>query len=895
MQLRHYTALRSPLCRRAPPSLAGAATAAWPGAVSTVARPSPRPMPALGEAAGEKLRPVTPRVAAHRRKATTSSSATSVEVGGKLLFHTFAEASGNQLKLSFQLVSATVAGGDGYGVKGEEAMLEAVLSGEETQLDVTLLWDEAALGSPGAVIVRNHSDFPVYLKLLSLPTIAGPDGAATASVHFACHGWVYPVGKHPYRLFFTNDAYVKEKTPGALLKYREDELRVLRGEAGASSDRAFQEWDRVYDYAVYNDLGNPDLRNDLARPVLGGSNEYPYPRRTKTGRPPANKDPQTESRAPLDQQIYVPCDERVGAERFPAPSLPNLPGHFESFAEIYRLVGLDDLGRLPQAKEIINSSGTPPKLLPIPHVISVNPRSWRKDEEFARQMLAGSNPVCIRRVTEFPITSELDRAAHGDQDSKITGEHIERNMGGVTVRQAMEAGRLFVVDHHDWVMPYLSRINALPGDGEHGEVSPRMAYAARTLLFLDNDDSTLRPLAIELSSPHPDGERLGAVSTVHVPPDEHRDVTDDDDDRFTAWDLAKAHAAVNDACYNNFVVHWLRAHASMEPIVIAANRQLSVLHPIHRLLKPHFRNTLNANAVGRQIIFGSGDMRSNGDVFRGIHEVTFLASKYGIEKSSMAYKSWNFTQLALPTDLVKRGVARGDPKNPETLELLIKDYPYAVDGLDVWAAIKNWVADYCAIYYVDDGAVAGDGELQAWWREVRHVGHGDHRDAAWWPAMDCAADLVEACATVVWLGSAFHAAVGLGQFPYQGFPPGRPTITSRPVPEAAMTAAEFLGGVTPRKEAVAYMVAAARSVALEGEVCLGQRPDTERWTSERRAGEALARFRARLAAVAGEVERRNADPALKNRAGAVEVPYTQLAPAPAPGPAGRGIPNSITS
>ena len=45
-----------------------------------------------------------------------------------------------------------------------------------------------------------------------------------------------------------------------------------------------------------------------------------------------------------------------------------------------------------------------------------------------------------------------------------------------------------------------------------------------------------------------------------------------------------------------------------------------------------------------------------------------------------------------------RGLAKGDPNNPEKLELLIKDYPFAVDGLEIWMAIKKWVADYCAIW-----------------------------------------------------------------------------------------------------------------------------------------------------------------------------------------------------
>ncbi|KAH0783003.1 hypothetical protein KY290_002601 [Solanum tuberosum] len=713
----------------------------------------------------------------------------------------------------------------------------------ESAFRVTFDWDLDEFGVPGAFIIKNLHLNEFFVKSLTLDDVPNH-----GKIHFVCNSWIYPSFKYKSdRIFFANQAYLPSETPETLRKYRENELVTLRGNGNGK----LEEWDRVYDYACYNDLGEPDKGKEYARSILGGSSEYPYPRRGRTGRKPTKTDPNCESRIPLlmSLDIYVPRDKRFGH---------------------VKIIPLEIL------KDILQTDGQGLLKYPTPRVIQEDKTAWRTDEEFGREMLAGINPVLISGLQEFPPKSKLDTNIYGNQNSTITKEHVEDKLDGLIIDEAIKTNKIFILNHHDIVMPYLRRMNMSANT---------KAYASRTLLFLQ-DNGTLKPLAIELSLPHPDGDQFGTVSKVYTPADQGVECS--------IWQLAKAYAAVNDTGIHQLISHWLNTHTVMEPFVIATNRQLSVLHPIHKLLHPHFRDTMNINALARQILVNCG----------GFVEMFLFPANYSMEMSAVAYKDWVFPEQALPSDLIKRGVAVEDLTCPHGVRLLIQDYPYAVDGLEIWSAIKSWVTEYCNFHYKSDEKVQKDGELQAWWKEIREEGHGDKKDEPWWPKMETVQELIDSCTIIIWIASALHAAVNFGQYPYGGYLVNRPTLSRKFMPEAGSAEYEelktnpdkvFLKTIVPQLQTLlGISMLEILSRHASDEVYLGQR-DTPEWTKDQEPLLAFERFGKKLNDIEDRIMQMNGDHTKwKNRSGPVKVPYTLLFPTSEEGLTGKGIPNSVS-
>ncbi|CAI9785093.1 unnamed protein product [Fraxinus pennsylvanica] len=751
-------------------------------------------------------------------------------------------------------------------------------------------------GSPGAILITNFHENEFFLKEIVV------HGFAEGPIFFSADTWIHSRKNNPEsRIVFRNEACLPSQTPPGIKDLRHEDLMSICG--NGKGERKMHE--RIYDYDLYNDLGNHDKSEDLVRPVLGNK-ERPYPRRCRTGRPPTKKDPSVETRTEKPHPVYVPRDEtfeEIKQNTFSAGRLKALLHNlipliaatlsasdipFTNFSDIDNLYkdgvvlkeeGQEEVKTNQFLTNLINQVFTvDDKLLKydIPAIIKRDRFAWLRDNEFARQTLAGVNPVNIELLKEFPIRSKLDPAIYGPPESAITRELLEEELLGMSIEQAIKEKRLFILNYHDILLPFIEKINSLPD---------RKAYASRTI-FCHTPNGILSPIVIELSLPptpsSPSNKRIftrGHDATTHW-----------------IWKLAKAHVCSNDAGIHQLVNHWLRTHACMEPYIIATHRQLSSLHPVYKLLHPHMRYTMEINALARQSLI-------NAD---GVIEACFVPGKYAMEISSAAYKSmWRFDMEALPADLVRRGIAVEDPSAANGVKLVIKDYPYAADGLLIWSAIEDLVESYVGYYYSGPNSITTDVELQAWWNEIKNSGHYDKRNEPWWPNLTTKEDLSGILTTMIWIASGQHAAINFGQYPFGGYPPNRPTLMRKLIPQEGepdyinfllSPECTFLGSLPTQLQVTKVMaVQDTLSTHSPDEEYLNELHHIHRFSfSDPKVQQLFESFSAKLDEIERIIHQRNKDIHLKNRSGAGVPPYELLLPSSAPGVTGRGIPNSIS-
>ncbi len=184
-----------------------------------------------------------------------------------------------------------------------------------------------------------------------------------------------------------------------------------------------------------------------------------------------------------------------------------------------------------------------------PAIIQIHERdSGLSDREFARQRLAGPNPMVIQQMQNHALLS----AWQGEIEVPTTPD------------------RLFTLDYS---------LLTLTSEDMQPE---RYVGTPQTLFHQSNQG--LEPLLIQLI---PGGK-------VFTPQDGD------------AWMKAKLFVQVSDVTHHALVAHLCYTHLAMEAFAIATPRQLPVNHPLYRLIRPHFRFLLAINTRGNAILLGEG-------------------------------------------------------------------------------------------------------------------------------------------------------------------------------------------------------------------------------------------------------------------------------------------------
>ncbi len=278
------------------------------------------------------------------------------------------------------------------------------------------------------------------------------------------------------------------------------------------------------------------------------------------------------------------------------------------------------------------------------------------DREFARQRVAGQNPMMLRQVqpADQPLLQSWAEQKTMLQDNSIN------------LVQAAAEHRLFLADY-----PLLENLS--PADLQPGR------YVGSPIALFYQSSTGLEPCLIQLEP--------GRVVTPEL------------DGEADAWMQAKLFVQVADVTYHELISHLCHTHLAMEAFAIATPRQLPINHPMYRLLRPHFQFLLAINTRGNEILLGPGAAIDN------LMAPTRAAS---LSLMNKAYREREFQDYALPTNLKQRGVGAE----------FLPEFPYRDDALLLWEAIAHYVSQYLQQYYTNDAAVHQDAYLQAWAAEL---------------------------------------------------------------------------------------------------------------------------------------------------------------------------------
>ncbi|XP_077340074.1 polyunsaturated fatty acid lipoxygenase ALOX15B-like [Lithobates pipiens] len=423
---------------------------------------------------------------------------------------------------------------------------------------------------------------------------------------------------------------------------------------------------------------------------------------------------------------------------------------------------------------------------------------WKEDSFFGSQYLNGLNPTMIKKCVQVP------------GNFPVTDHMVAQSLGACTnLQKELQNGHIFLADYEVLQGVPTNTINEKP-----------QYIAAPMCLLWKNPQDQLVPIAIQLS------QTPGTNVPIFLPSDSEYD-----------WVLAKIWVRSADVQAHEADTHLLHTHLLAEVFSIASIRHLPMGHPVYKLIIPHFRYTLQINALARTRLIGPG----------GVFDQASVTGKGGIPviiKKAMA--ELTYSRLCLPDDIKGRGMEH------------IPNYLYRDDGMKIWAAMESFVSNIINYYYTSDEMVKEDPELQAWVAEIFKEGFLQNKSSEVPSSLGTRDSLIKYLTMVIFRCSAQHAAVNSGQFDFYSWMPNGPmTMKSPPPSTKGVTTMETILQALPDVNSTAAAISSVWLLSNEpmDRRHLGEYPD-ERFT-EKTPQIFIKKFQQQLSEISKCIQERN--------------------------------------
>ncbi|NNC98285.1 MAG: arachidonate 15-lipoxygenase [Gammaproteobacteria bacterium] len=422
--------------------------------------------------------------------------------------------------------------------------------------------------------------------------------------------------------------------------------------------------------------------------------------------------------------------------------------------------------------------------LPLPLNLKIEKKDWmpkaeekelcQQDWYFGYMQIAGFNTSILKGVTldqqknrKSLVLSELLRKMPltDQQFQSVSGEAT------LTLEDAARAGHLYAVDY--------AMFEGIPGSELHDQ---KRYPCAPIALFYWNahppagfpPSGALQPIAIQLGQTH---------NSENTPVFTPNDCTNNNDHNGVKWKIAKFMVQNTCAIQHETVAHLGACHLTVEPMIIASNRQFACDHPLLVLLKPHFRFTLEINDSALHSLVVPGGV---------VNSVLSTGIVGSAELIVDAFNKWRFDDQ-FPDRLFKDRAVSEDE---------LSSFPFREDTLDLWSAINKYVREYLELYYTGDNnaersqKMLNDYELQNWVNEMTNPkyaavkgmrGLTETGDPEKPYQLDDFDYFVKLVSLIIYTGSAQHASVNYAQFPLMSYLPSVSGTAYRKPPSKSET------------------------------------------------------------------------------------------------------------